>query len=120
MAADARAVFDVATIKPSNPNQPGKLFTVRGRQVITVNTSLADLITFAYDVHARQITGGPDWAAKEKYDITGQPEAPGTPSLPQLRAMVRQLLTDRFKLAFHRDKQDCPYTPSSSGPTGTS
>ncbi len=118
MAADARAVFDVATIKPSNPNQPGKLFTVRGRQVITVNTTLADLITFAYDVHVRQITGGPDWATKDKYDITGQPEAPGTPALPQLRAMVRQLLTDRFKLAFHRDKQDLSVYAIVLGPTG--
>ncbi len=30
MAADARAVFEVATIKPSMPDRPGKLFTVRG------------------------------------------------------------------------------------------
>jgi uncharacterized protein (TIGR03435 family) len=118
MAADAPAVFEVATIKPSNPNQPGKLFTVKGRQVITINTTLADLITFAYELHPRQITGGPDWAAKEKYDITGQPEAQGTPSMVQLRAMVRQLLTDRFKLAFHRDKQELSVYAIVLGPNG--
>ena len=60
MAADAPAVFEVATIKPSNPNTPGRLFTVKGRQVITINTTLSDLITFAYELHARQITGGPE------------------------------------------------------------
>jgi hypothetical protein len=38
MAADAKAVFEVATIKPSVPDRPGRLFTVRGRQVLTVNT----------------------------------------------------------------------------------
>ena len=118
MAADARAVFDVATIKPSNPESPGRLFTVRGRQVITVNTTLNDLITFAYELHARQITGGPEWAEKEKYDITGQPEAPGTPSMVQLRAMVRQLLTDRFKLAFHRDKRELSVYAIVVGPNG--
>lgn len=52
MAADAPAVFEVATIKPSNPDTPGKLFTVKGRQVMTINTTVADLISFAYGVHA--------------------------------------------------------------------
>ena len=118
MAADAPAVFEVATIKPSNPNTPGKLFTVKGRQVITINTSLSDLITFAYELHARQITGGPEWTEKEKYDITGQPEAQGTPSMVQLRAMVRQLLTDRFKLSFHRDKKDLSVYAIVVGPNG--
>jgi len=118
MAADAPAVFEVATIKPSNPNTPGKLFTVKGRQVITINTSLSDLITFAYELHARQITGGPEWTEKEKYDITGQPEAQGTPSMVQLRAMVRQLLTDRFKLVFHRDKRDLSVYAIVVGPNG--
>jgi uncharacterized protein (TIGR03435 family) len=106
MAADAPMAFEVATIKPSNPSQPGKLFTVRGRQVLTVNTTLNDLIVFAYDLHARQIAGGPDWAAMQKFDVTGQPEAQGVPNVNQLRAMVRQLLTDRFKLAFHRERRE--------------
>jgi uncharacterized protein (TIGR03435 family) len=108
MAADAPTVFDVATIKLSIPDRPGKLFTVRGRQVLTVNTTVNDLIAFAHDVHARQIVGGQRWMETDKYDVTGQPEAPGIPNLVQLRAMVRQLLTDRFKLAFHRDQRELP------------
>jgi uncharacterized protein (TIGR03435 family) len=108
MAADARAVFEVATIRPSNPDRPGKLFTVKGRQVITINTTLNDLITFAYGLHARQVTGGPDWMEKEKYDITGQPEGQGQPSREQLNAMVQKLLEDRFKLTMHREKRELP------------
>ncbi len=106
MAADAPAVFEVATIKPSNPNQPGKLFTVKGRQVLTINTTLADLITFAYGLHAAQLEGGPSWMSSDKYDVTGQPEAPGIPNQEQLRAMMRQMLTDRFQLAFHRETKE--------------
>jgi len=106
MAADAPAVFEVATIKPSIPDRPGKLFTVRGRQVLTVNTTVNDLITFAYELHARQITGGQAWMETEKYDVTGQPQGQGMPNLTQLRAMVRQLLTDRFNLAFHREPRE--------------
>lgn len=108
MAADAKAVFEVATIKPSDPNRPGKLFTVKGRQVLTINTTVNDLITFAYELHARQITGGPSWIESEKYDVTGQPEAPGVPGLPQLRAMIKELLADRFKLTFHQEKRELP------------
>jgi uncharacterized protein (TIGR03435 family) len=106
MAADAPATFEVATIKPSDPNAQGKLFTVKGRQVLTINTSLGDLISVAYGVHAQQIVGGPAWMQTEKYDVTGQPEAPGVPSQEQLRAMIRGLMADRFKLAFHRETRE--------------
>ena len=54
MAADAVPKFDVITIKPSKPDQQGKGFTVRGRHVMTINTNLNDLITFAYSLHAKQ------------------------------------------------------------------
>jgi uncharacterized protein (TIGR03435 family) len=108
MAANAPLTFEVATIKFSNPDAPGKLFTVRGRQVLTINTTLNDLVTFAYDLHVKQIAGGPDWAGTQKYDVTGQPEAPGIPSITQLRGMIRQLLTDRFKLTFHKEPREMP------------
>jgi uncharacterized protein (TIGR03435 family) len=106
MAADARAVFEVATIKPSNPAAQGRLFTVKGRQVITINTSLADIITMAYELHARQIVGGPSWMESDKYDITGQPEGQGLPNVTQMRAMLRALVEDRFKLKMHREKRE--------------
>src|SRR6185503_15897748 len=50
MAPDASPTFEVATIKPSNPDRPGKAFTVRGRQFATINTTLGDIITFAYGI----------------------------------------------------------------------
>ncbi|HZI78449.1 MAG TPA: TIGR03435 family protein [Vicinamibacterales bacterium] len=118
MAANAPTVFEVATIKLSNPDTPGRLFTVRGRQVLTINTTLNNLITFAYDLHEKQITGGPDWAATQKYDVTGQPEAPGVPNIAQLRGMIRQLLTDRFKLTFHREPREMPVYAIVVGPNG--
>jgi hypothetical protein len=47
MAANANPSFEVATIKPSKPDTPGKAFIVNGRQFKTMNTTLADLISFA-------------------------------------------------------------------------
>jgi uncharacterized protein (TIGR03435 family) len=118
MATDKPAVFEVATVKPSNPAAQGKLMTIKGRQVLTINTSLADLISFAYGLHVRQVIGGPSWMESDKYDITGQPEGQGMPNQNQMRDMIRTLLEDRFKLTTHREKRELPAYALVLGPTG--
>lgn len=118
MAANAPAVFEVATIKPSNPDVPGKLFTIRGRQFTTINTTLSDLISFAYRLHAAQITGAPEWIESVKYDITAQPEGQGQPNERQLRAMVQKLLEDRFKLTVSRGTKELSVYVMSVGNDG--
>ena len=106
MAADADPSFEVATIKPSKPDQPGKAFLVRGAEFSTINTTLADLVSFAYEVHAKQVVGGPAWMDSQKFDITAKPDTPGSPSRKQLQTMIRKLLADRFQLKFHKDKKE--------------
>jgi uncharacterized protein (TIGR03435 family) len=118
MAADAPMTFEVATIKPSDPNAQGKLFTMRGREVLTINTTLSDLMTMSYDLHQRQIIGGPTWMTSDKYDVTGRPQAEGAPSLVQMRALIRSLLESRFKLAIHREKRDLPAYALTVGSSG--
>lgn len=108
MPADAKPVFEVLTIKPSPPEQQGKLFTVRGGSFLTINTTLIDLIKFAYGVQDKQVTNLPDWASSQKYDLNGKPDVPGTPNPEQLRNMVRQALADRFQLKFREDKKEMP------------
>jgi len=109
MAADAKPAFDVATIKPSKPGTPGSSILVgRGGSNLftTTNTTLKDLIVFAYGLHAKQISGGPAWIENEKYDVTGKPDHEGLPNISQLQSMLQKLLTDRFQLTFHREKKD--------------
>ncbi len=106
MAADADPSFEVATIKPSKPDQPGKAFQVRGAEFSTINTTLADLIKFAYGLHEKQVVGGPDWILSAKFDISAKPDTPGQPNDKQLKLMVQKLLADRFQLKFHRDKKE--------------
>ena len=108
MAADAPLAFEVATVKPSDPNRPGKLFTVKGREVITINTTLSDLIGMAYNLHARQVSGGPPWMETDKYDVNGVPQAEGVPNTEQLRGLIQSLLKDRFKLTTHFEKRELP------------
>jgi len=118
MPATANPTFEVATIKPSDPGRPGKIFTVRGRDVVTINTTLNDLITMAYSLHARQIAGGPGWLDSEKYDVTGRPDVEGQPSVAQLKIMLQKLLADRFQLKFHREKKELSVYAITAAKTG--
>jgi uncharacterized protein (TIGR03435 family) len=108
MPADANPAFEVSTIKPSPPEARGNSILVgRGGTNLftTTNTTLSDLITFAYGLHARQVTGGPSWIDSDEFDVTGKPDQPGIPNVTQLRTMVQKLLEDRFQLTFHRESR---------------
>ena len=120
MAAEADPSFAMATIKPSNPSTPSsqtKTIRVYGRQYLTQNTSLADLIEVAYGVHPSQIKG-PSWVAEVKFDLVGVPDGEGQPSGKQWLTMVQKLLAERFKLAFHREKRDISVYLLSVGKSG--
>lgn len=106
MAADAHPSFEVATVKPSKPGTPGKLFTFRGRHAITINTNMNDLISFAYGLHSKQIVGAPDWFGNDLFDIDGTPDTEGQPNSAQFKEMMQKLLADRFGLKFHHDQRE--------------
>jgi uncharacterized protein (TIGR03435 family) len=109
MPADAQPTFEVATIKPSNPDTPGRALNVGrggGNSFSTLNMPLSELIRFAYGIHTKQVTGGPSWIEEEKYDILAKPDTPGMPNAPQVRSMVQKLLAERFGFQFHREKKE--------------
>jgi len=60
----------------------------------------------AYGVRAFQIQGGPSWIRSERYVIEAL--SPGTPTVDEVRAMLRSLLAERFKVTLHRDTQSRP------------
>jgi uncharacterized protein (TIGR03435 family) len=107
MAADADPNFEVATIKPNNSNATSmQALVINGRKFLTRASSLGDLISFAYEVQSKQVVNAPDWLDKDRYDIEAVPEQEGVPNPQQLRIMIKKLLTDRFKLAFHHDQRE--------------
>jgi uncharacterized protein (TIGR03435 family) len=106
MAENADPSFEVATIKPSAPNQPGKGFGFRGDKFSTRNTNLNDLIMFAYKLHIKQIIDAPPWFGTDLYDIEGKPDVEGRPNQKQMGIMVQKLLADRCKLSFHHEKRE--------------
>jgi uncharacterized protein (TIGR03435 family) len=105
--AAADPVFEVAAIKLSRPDT-GRGGRVQGGNVSLLRLTLADLLTFVYDVHAHQIIGAPAWTTTEKYDVTAKAEGDGTPTQEQLKVMLRKLLADRFQLALHKEQRELP------------
>ena len=108
MPADSNPSFEVATIKPSQPDRPGKGFGVQGSHFRTLNTTLSDLISFAYGIQKKQIVGAPDWVMTDKWDIEAQPDVPGAPNRDQVAGMVQKLLADRYQLKFHKETREMP------------
>jgi uncharacterized protein (TIGR03435 family) len=128
MALDAKPAYGVATIKPSDPNNRKQNdpynygmrgFESNGRHLVAVNETVNDMISWAYGIHAKQIAGGPVWFSTDRYIVDGVPDVKGWPNLKQQKAMLQQLLADRFKLAFHREQRELPMyaiTVSKGGP----
>jgi bla regulator protein blaR1 len=123
--------FEVATIKPSDPNTPGITFRNAPGSLDIRGATLGILIEQAYDVRDFQISGGPGWVNSDRYDIMAKTErgntAPPDPGnlqdprkqMEQQRERLRALLADRFHLKVRRDTKEMQayvLTPAKGGP----
>jgi uncharacterized protein (TIGR03435 family) len=107
MDPNAKPEFEVATIKPSDPNRSGwGIHVDRSGKFETLNTTLSDLVKFAYDVHPKQVIGAPAWFDSDKFDVSAKPDTPGIPTVKQMQTMLQKLLADRFSLTFHKEKKE--------------
>ena len=118
MAPDADPGFEVVTIKPSQPGAQNKWFGLDATYFRTRNTSMNDLIAFAYGLHSKQIEGAPDWFGTELFDIVGIPDVPGQPSLHQMELMIQKLLPSRFALKFHHEQRELSVYIITVAPSG--
>ncbi|MGA8938977.1 MAG: TIGR03435 family protein [Acidobacteriaceae bacterium] len=100
--------YEVATIKPSKPDEQGEGFNLRGQHIVVTNMSARELILLAYNLHPKQISDAPSWLAEVHYDMEILPDHDGLPSLEQARGIVRKLLADRFAFKFHDETRDMP------------
>jgi uncharacterized protein (TIGR03435 family) len=106
--APMRSQFEVASIKPSPPEEANRVragLHLDGSQVSCARFSLNDYIGMAYNVKRYQISS-PDWMASEQFDITAKlPSADAAKDVPQ---MSQALLEDRFQLKMHRESKELP------------
>ena len=105
----ANPTFEVATIKPSNPDSCcDRTFGREGRHFNSYNTNLKWLVQYSYGLQASQVIGGPPWFDEDRYDITGTIDGQYTPTPQQWMTAVQNLLADRFQLKFHHETRELP------------
>jgi len=95
--------FDVASLKPSSPDGGQVRISLQGGKVDLHNIPLNTLIQLSWNLSPDKFDGLPDFAATDKYDVTGVPPAGADPGLDSLRVMMQTLLTERFALKMHNE-----------------
>jgi uncharacterized protein (TIGR03435 family) len=107
-----RPAFEIASVKPGDPNERRRGIGSRGTQLQVLNSSLKAMVGFAYDVENDQIFGGPKWIDADLYTIDARPNAATPLPLPNdstnVKLMLQSLLAERFKLALHRETRSQP------------
>jgi uncharacterized protein (TIGR03435 family) len=122
------AEFDVAVIKPANPDETYYRQTIQGVSVNIQHASLLTLIYKSFDTEPGKIENKPKWLDTDLWDINGKAstDASAGPPIPgrgndldpeDVKEMVRSLLADRFKLTTHMDSRPADvYALLASGP----
>ncbi|SPE39144.1 conserved exported hypothetical protein [Candidatus Sulfopaludibacter sp. SbA3] len=112
--ANKGLTFDAASIKPAAMPAPGKAVmaapsggpdTRDPSRIHYPFITLKALLLNAYDVKPYQIQG-PPWLDTERFDVNAT--MPPETTKEQFRAMLQNLLAERFKLTIHRETKQLP------------
>jgi uncharacterized protein (TIGR03435 family) len=98
--------FEVASVKPNRTDAPGGSLVMPPGRLTATNIPLKVLITNAYQLSFFHVVGGPDWVSTDRFDITAK--APDGAPPEHVRAMLRTLLKERFRLVVHMETRDTP------------
>ncbi|HEY1576927.1 MAG TPA: TIGR03435 family protein [Terracidiphilus sp.] len=111
--------FDVASIHPNKDDRSGRshIVTNANSALRTENTTVMQIVQWAYELPDSRILNAPGWVMSDKYDI----EAKADPAVgmklaamqykdarPKLDEMVKALLAERFHLVAHLEKREMP------------
>lgn len=110
-APPAAPAFEVASVKVNKSRGTLKgIEAPPGGRFTATNLTLRELIGAAYNIppplQKSRMSGGPTWMDAEGFDIVAKAE--GNPTLSQRLAMLRTLLSDRFKLRAKTETRELP------------
>jgi uncharacterized protein (TIGR03435 family) len=103
LAALCAQQFEVASIKMRSTGAGEVHFNVEPNRLDALNLNLRYLVLEAYDVAPFQFSG-PEWMRNRSYDIVATTSGPV--SKADMRAMLRNLLIERFHLAAHWETKE--------------
>jgi uncharacterized protein (TIGR03435 family) len=105
--ASGQSAFDVASVKPSERivgKDYGNQISIRPTGFSGRNVTLKRLIEEVYRLQPHQVSGALNWLDLNEYDVEAKVDAPTSKN--QLLLILRTLLTDRFRLAFHHEEKE--------------
>jgi len=120
VATSALPAFEVASIRPSDPDSPLRIQFAPGGRLLVSHATLRFLIKIAYDVSDDQITGGPAWLSSRRFDVQAKPDQaiPGDPEKmtkdelllfhEPIRLRLQRLLAERFGLELSKESKPLP------------
>jgi uncharacterized protein (TIGR03435 family) len=105
--AERQPAFDVASVKPANPQAGDASFKRSGTRLTITGYTPRMLIEWAYDIRNDRLIGQSKWLDSTRYDIVAQ--APEQPRFGELQMMMQSLLKERFGLVVHHEQRNLPY-----------
>jgi uncharacterized protein (TIGR03435 family) len=101
-------MFEVASVKPAAPGARGGIIRqMPGNQrYLATNVPLRLIMTVAYSVTDRQISGGPSWVGTDPFDIDAKAARPV--SSDDLHTMLAHLIEERFHLGIRHEQRELP------------
>jgi uncharacterized protein (TIGR03435 family) len=99
--------FEVASVKPSNPDVPGPRGMPVGGRFNASDLTLRELVLRAYELFDSQLDGGPDWQTSRRFDIQAKAKD-AVAGMTAMLPMLKTLLADRFKLKVHTERREMP------------
>jgi uncharacterized protein (TIGR03435 family) len=101
--------FEVASVKPSrSTDERSKLSSDNPGRFIATNVPLRFLILHAYHLRDHELVDAPQWTSDEAFDVIGTYAPDERPSDSDIRAMLQNLLEERFGLKLHHAKREIP------------
>lgn len=104
----ADLTFDVASIKPTPADERRTIVhqPPGGQTYEAIGVPLRTIMTVAYSVTDRQISGGLEWIDTDRWTIEAKTDRRG--STEELHGALARLLEDRFKLQVRHEKREMP------------
>ncbi|HEY2845174.1 MAG TPA: TIGR03435 family protein [Bryobacteraceae bacterium] len=100
--------FEVASIKLHQDLARTVGIAISGTRVTVSAMSVSNLVGYAYDLKSYQVSGGPNWAASDRWDIDARGEGDSALTRDLVRKMIEALLADRFHLQLRRENRQVP------------
>src|ERR1700761_697128 len=86
MPNDADPDWEVATVKPSDPNEENPAIRVQGRHLVIRKQNVETILMAGYGVQKNQIADAPDWVRKDTFDVDGVADLEGQPNVQQFQS----------------------------------